>query len=151
MTIKHLYFHSSKLDYIECFARDSRFEYVGDYPPIDANLALQSEWGRIKTNSFHYHFILGNLQFQDKGCPWCGDKCNLVINPINEVSHTTCWMECPTCLSRGPLLRTMPIEGRDTREFGVVSDIIRSIFNLRIQWDHDLINPYEKEKNEPMA
>lgn len=150
MTIKHLYFHSSNFDYIGCFSKDSRVEYVGQYPPIDANLALQYEWGRIKTKSFHYHFILGKLHFQDKGCPWCGDKCNLVINPISEVSHTTCWMECPKCLSRGPLLR-IAIDAIGNPEFNVVSDIMWQIFNSRIPWDHDLINPYEREKNEPMA
>lgn len=136
MVRNHLYFHSSNFDYIEFINGDPKFEPVYQYPRSEFEDTHVNEWGRIKTESNYYHFIIGNIP--QKGCPWCGIEMVLKKLPdVNGMDYSSCCMRCPNCGAMGPVIQINSQVQIDEKYFEAVKDIIARRNAVRLPWDHE--------------
>ncbi len=136
---KHLYFYSSNLEYIKEFRDDDSFESVCQYPLEELKKCHKNEFGRIKTNQNYYHLLIGTIR--NEGCPWCAAA--LEIDKINVTTFSDKYfLKCINCGARGPTAFINDLIFKDEEKW--VLDRLKSIFEYRLPWDHNFVNPYEK-------
>jgi len=142
---KHIYVHTSNLENASVMSSDESFqpvyEYINEVKDISRN-----EWGRFKTDQNYYHIMLGSIR--NDNCPWCGSVPNLV-----ELTERVDWpgqskikfcLECLNCGSRGPVntLTFNDLTNFEAKDH--VKEMIKARYSERKQWDHELVNPYER-------
>lgn len=149
---KHIYLHTSNLENAQEFSDDLCFEPAYMYCHQIKNISPY-EWGRIKTEAYYYHIMIGNIR--NDNCPWCGSTPNLVElsekAPFPMPDRVTFFYECLNCGSRGPVNKIHFNEIMDIcLERQVKDEVkakIKARYSERKQWDHDLVNPYEKKES----
>ena len=142
--MRHLYFHSSKMEQTDGIKKDRSFEHCPMYERDEYQKLLLNEWGRIKTKDSYIHIIMGKIE--RKGCHWCGSE--LFFNKIGkDPSKDRCnlhCMECKKCGARGPLIR-LP-ESHVKALFDEAMNISQKSYESIRQWDCDLVNPYQEDE-----
>jgi len=138
---KHLYFHSSNLEQIREIKKDANFEPYYEYGPMpDKMNQHQYEYGRIKTDTNYYHFIMGNPR--QEGCPWCGGTAEIIEGITSSISPRKYCIQCMRCGARGPTLNV----NTDQAENPEVVALLWQRFETRRTWDDSFINPYGERK-----
>ena len=139
--MKHLYFHSSKFEYIQDLLDDKDFERTFEYPPSEFHKSYENEFGRIRTSSNYFHFLLGSIR--QRFCPWCGEKPE--FKQINEVKPGDFFQYlqfsyiCPKCGSRGPVINICESALVDEKFKDTLEQVAQSRYEHRIGWEEGLI------------
>ncbi len=143
MTRKHVYFHSSNLDYIKDIRDEDIFEPVYLYPKNELRKCHPNEFGRIKTDSLYIHLIMGSIRQDD--CPWCG--CNdLTVRIIEDKSYDTMnpfakdlyFIECTHCRSTGPRYYMDPMVSLNTKHKEELIQLIKMRYSNRCPWEQNI-------------
>ena len=143
MTRKHLYFHSSNLEYTRELREDPHFEHSWELDPISRNKSFPYEYGRIKTNQNYIHIMIGRIP--QKSCPWCGTE--PFVNKIMDSDGFSCsqyCMQCPKCGSRGPIMYLSRAIEQDKSAQQEFLDFMKTRYTQRLPWDHDFKNPHDE-------
>lgn len=143
--MKHIYLHTSNVEYWRDFNNDPSIEKCFEYDPFGIEKSHQYEYGRIKTKQNYYHFLVGKIKQKD--CPWCGSFCTVKrINELEVRGFSRYCMECENCGARGPILNVNLHAEQDEKHMGWFTDLIRDRFETRRHWDSDFVNHYEQPK-----
>lgn len=139
---KHLYLHTSNLEYCNQLREDSLFECVFEYPKIEIEKSHRNEYGRIKTRDNYYHIILGSMP--QKNCPWCNSVCEIRKIYQSELSQQSQYcMQCTNCSAHGPILNICFSSEESKESMEYFKEFITHRFQHRTQWDSNFVNPYE--------
>ena len=137
---KHLYFHSSNLDYIKDLKDDDLFEPACSYSYKEIEeIKNVYEYGRIKTDKNYYHLILGCLSYEKKkkGCPWCHGEGELIKILPTEKSFLTiqkCFIQCKNCKAQGPI-RLINISVESDMQNSYIKEMMLQEFTDTKNWD----------------
>ena len=92
---KHIYLHTSNLDYTKELRNDDSFECTHEYPTWEFSKTHRNEYGRILTDDNSYHILIGTIS--QENCPWCNGKANIRnILSTNPMCSRYC-IECENC------------------------------------------------------
>jgi hypothetical protein len=88
----------------------------------------------IKTHANYYHILVGRIP--SNRCPWCGEESIINGEYIKEsdlfyLRFYKCYMECPSCNSRGPLHKLKL--SRDISEDTIphIHELVKGIYSDR--------------------
>ena len=145
---KHIYLHTSNLNYKRDIKDDRNFEPCIHYSVKDYQKISKYEFGRINTNENYIHIIMGNIP--QENCPWCGSIPKLIKLPDEEIRDillpSKYCIQCYTCGSRGPVLNVNCTSEQNSPYMEEMENLIKRRYERRNQWDHDFINPYDSIK-----
>jgi|SRR5690606_23025091 len=108
---------------------------------------VPNEFFRFETKNAIYHILAGSTQTE--GCHWCGHEVNMKILDSNfsinsPLEFINVFMECPSCLSRGPSISVHITEFRNSE------DMFKSLVLNRykqINAFRGFKNPYKEDIN----
>ena len=144
---KHIYVHSSNLEYRRELRHADEFEGVPEYAAWEMPFTSQNEYGRIKTDAFYIHLLMG--QMQQEGCPWCGSPPTFTkLSSSDGIRLSTYCMQCNHCGARGTVLNVNPHMEQKKETMDEVESILKHRFTQRIPWDKDFVNHYETAEKE---
>jgi hypothetical protein len=132
---KHIYLHTSNLDYINELNEDESFERIFEYPPYEMHKGHEYEWGRIKTHKNYYHILIGNMP--QEGCPWCGSP-GKVVKLNSDSDYSSYCIKCLKCRSQGPVIIIDNMVLKDEMAFAEYESLLYLQYKIRKSWDESL-------------
>lgn len=143
---KHIYLHTSNLEYIRDLRDDNLFQCPSEYDLKSVLKSHRNEYGRIKTNQNYYHILVGTIK--QEGCPWCGYSVSLIkLKELTDgmiMLHSRYCMQCNNCGARGPILNVNQVMEGDKILMETIESAERDRFELRRPWDENLLQKDEK-------
>lgn len=138
---KHIYVHTSDLECIRQLRDSDEFEHTWRYPEYELTNTQKNEYGRIKTDNFFIHLLLG--QILQPNCPWCDTPPVLTkVIGYEIIRRTVYCLGCPKCGARGPTLNIDYCLEESKEMMNEVESLLKAKFIRRIPWDENLQKEY---------
>lgn len=135
--MKDIYVHTSDLGIRRYLCEDPDFVPTFEYNPRQYPNVHRNEYGYIRTEEFRIHILLGNIP--QRNCPWCGiEPCLKKLNPISGHNFVRFFLECPQCLSLGPVLNICEPALICEDAIKEYEYFVHSRYQHRLPWDDKL-------------